>query len=223
MTETTALARLDKASQALAKAETLEEISVIRSHAKVFQIHAKEFKLGREAILAAVTIQLLAELKAGDVAQRVADDKEQKSEYGSMLEASRLESGQVNRWRREANRIRQTCTLSGGDFDTYLRQSIDKYVQSIRENPDADMPSFRGYLFFMTPDGIHEENEKEARTELTKLFCSFYPFNQASGVVKNWLDDKGRSKEERDAISTMWAQIGTKGNIFKGQKVEIGE
>jgi hypothetical protein len=81
VTENTALATLNKATLALARAEKIEDVSAIRSHAKVFQAHVKEFRLGREALLEGARVQLLAELKLGDIANKAA-----KAEgFGKML------------------------------------------------------------------------------------------------------------------------------------------
>lgn len=219
MTEN-ALAVMDKATNALMKAEKLEDISTIRSHAKVFQTHAKEFKLGREAMLAACRVQLLAEVKAGVVAVRLAKDPE----YKEVLKAARLTPDQVNPWRQEAMKVMdrmQEYDLSAGpeDLDKFLQEKVETYLQKIRKDPDAInvQPTFRGLLFFI--DGKDSfEHQKEQRTELAKWLCSVTPFKDSEKTIARLLTDKGTSKEKKEEIKKNWQEILERGNLLDGQK-----
>lgn len=218
MSENTALATLNKATAALAKAEKPADISAIRSHAKVFQLHAKEFRLGREALLEGARVQLLAELKLGDIAK-----KQAKSEgFGEMLESARLSSGQVHRWGRELSRVTDEID---SDDDSYkaITSAVNKYIDSIRQNPDFSnmdmLPSFRGFLGFIAGKD-HEEANKEPRTEAAKLYCKYKPFKEAEKEVAKWLEEPGRSAQEKSEIKKMWAVVQEQGNLFKGQRAE---
>jgi hypothetical protein len=219
MSENTALALIDKATMALAKAEKLSDVSAIRSHAKVFQAHAKEFRLGREAILTGIKVQLLAELKAGALAIQLA-----KSDgYKKMLEESRLTTDQVSKWRREAENVSKR---SDEDIFLSLTKLVDEYIQTVRTDPDAAnadaLPSFRGFLLFLEGEKS-EQHQKEPRTELTKQFCSFMEFEKAEREIKHWLQDKGRSKDDREEIQKMWDKIKEMGNLFMNQTANEGE
>jgi hypothetical protein len=63
----TALAKLDKARQALAESRTLDEVKQIRNMAEAARTYAKAAHLGREAQNYAGEIKLLAERKAGEL------------------------------------------------------------------------------------------------------------------------------------------------------------
>jgi hypothetical protein len=62
-----ALAKLDRARQALAEARTLEDVKKIRDIAEAARTYGKAAHLGREAQNYAGEVQLLAELKAGEL------------------------------------------------------------------------------------------------------------------------------------------------------------
>jgi hypothetical protein len=212
---TAALATIDTMTQAIAQVTDFKEAKVAISTSKAFQLYVKEYKLGREALLRGAEAQLRAELRAGTVAIEMAKSPE----YGQMIADARLEHGQVSRWRRESENIGvDAFSLDPKIIDSELDKLIPKYVQSVREDTTGAVPTFRGFLFWKNSGGRHEENSKEARTELTKQFCQFYSFDRAQDEVNLWLADSGRSAEEKKEIETMWAKIIAEGRLFEGQK-----
>jgi hypothetical protein len=209
-----ALATIDAMTQAIANITTIGEAKVAISESRKFQLHVREYKLGREAMLRGCEASLRAELQAGLIAIALAKNPD----YGKILEEARLENGQVNRWRREVESIgEEIFTQEAVEIGPELEKAIAKYIQSIRENPDeAQFPTFRGFLAFRYGKD-DEEHQKEDRTELTKQFCHFYPIERAQAEVNLWLSDSGRSQKEKLEIASMWKRVLEKGNLFKNQ------
>ena len=207
-----ALATIDAFTQAIQKATSFGETKVLISESKKFQLHVREYKLGREALLRGAEAQLRGELRAGAIAVHEAKNPD----YSQVLEDARLTPDQVNRWRREADALGFVMSDEVDDLWATIEKKIQAYMQSIRETTEAQIPSFRDFLSFHKGEG-HEEDNKGERTEITKQFCKFHPIERAQEEVNQWLADPGTSRAQKQEIAEMWEGVLRQGAIFKGQ------
>jgi phage N-6-adenine-methyltransferase len=107
---TNALAKLDKATQMLAEAKTLDEVKGIMDVAEAARTYAKAARLGLEAQNHAAEVKLRAERKAGDMLARLErepgkrTDKQpdtsmvQGSEYREVLDEQEIPNTTAHRW-----------------------------------------------------------------------------------------------------------------------------
>lgn len=214
-TTTQALARISRLGEALTRAQSLTDVKLIMTEAKVFQLRAKEWKAGREIIIQGAEVQLLAELRAGWLAIKMA----KQSEYKAMLTEASLTTDQVNRWRSEVERIGDTISTQDEEaIDSEIRKQLKKYIQAVRENPQGGVPNFQGLLEFL--NGVSEKSSRDKRTERAKQFCSFLSVTDAEKHVKDWLSDPGYGKKEKADIAEMWDDILEQGTMFRGQRAQ---
>jgi hypothetical protein len=127
-----ALANLDKALAALAKAQTLPEVKKIRDVAEAARVYAKVAHMSKEALDYAANIKLLAERKAGEILAKLdkssggrpsktADTASGVSEYRQALADSNTGERMSERWQ-------ELAAIPEEDVENYLAQSkqLDK-------------------------------------------------------------------------------------------------
>lgn len=116
---TNALAKLDKATQMLAEAKTLDEIKYIVDIAEAARTYARAAKLGLEAQNNATEIKLRAERKAGDLlsqlqrqngGDRKSDSKPENliNEFKEVIQEQEIPESTAYRWQTIANIPQET-------------------------------------------------------------------------------------------------------------------
>lgn len=127
---TNALAKLDRATQMLSEAKTLDEVKGIMDIAEAARTYARAAKLGLEEQNHAAEIKLRAERKAGDLLQQLergggGDRKSEEiknsgvenliSEYREVLEEQEIPSTTAHRWQSLAK-------LPERSFESYIAE-----------------------------------------------------------------------------------------------------
>lgn len=111
---TNALAKLDKATQMLAEAKTLDEVKEIMDVAEAARVYARAAKLGLEAYNHAAEVKVRAERKAGELLAELnthqkGGDRKSKStmdfdrRYRDVLEEGKIPDATAYRWQQVAD------------------------------------------------------------------------------------------------------------------------
>ena len=110
---TNALAKLDKATQMLAEAKSLDEVKNIMDVAEAARTYARAAKLGLDAQNHAAEVKIRAERKAGELLLNLEKSKGgqpthskmetvEKSEYREVLDAEEIPNTTAHRWQQAA-------------------------------------------------------------------------------------------------------------------------
>ena len=121
MTNSTTLARISEAMNALSAAKTLDDVLQIRDQAEALRVYIKAASDSLEAANAAAEIKLRAERKAGEMLAelnlrpgRKSIDDTMSSMQPQALKDLGIDSYSSSRWQREAR-------VAADDFEAYLR------------------------------------------------------------------------------------------------------
>lgn len=126
---TNALAKLDKATQMLAEAKSLDEVKHIMDIAEAARTYARAAKLGLDAQNHAAEIKLRAERKAGELLLNLERGKpgvkpelhsklEDNSEYREVLDSEEIPNTTAHRWQSLAK-------LPERSFENYITEKSD--------------------------------------------------------------------------------------------------
>jgi hypothetical protein len=123
---TNALAKLDKATQMLAEAKSLDEVKHIMDIAEAARTYARAAKLGLDAYNHAAEVKARAERKAGEFLSQLerskggrpnnsSQDVTSYSEYGEVLEENGINRMAAHRWQ-------QVAEMPEEVFETHLEE-----------------------------------------------------------------------------------------------------
>lgn len=178
------LAKLDKATQMLAEAKTLDEVKKVRDIAEAARVYARAAKLGLEAYNHAAEVKVRAERKAGEMLLKLNHGKQNSqdgnNEFKKVVEEQDIPKTTAYRWQELAEmperEFNQHIEESRGEKPITTSGVLREIVNDRRESHHAqleqsELPTGKYRIFYADPpwqyndSGVINESDSYGHAE----------------------------------------------------------